>query len=67
MKLICLRNPWGQGEWTGDWSDSSELWTPRMKNLCGFSDLVEDGIFWMDFSDFCGEFDEIYICRIYNK
>ena len=67
LKLICLRNPWGQGEWKGDWSDSSELWNPRMKNLCGFSDLVEDGIFWMDFNDFCHEFDEIYICRIYNK
>jgi len=67
VKLICVRNPWGQGEWTGDWSDSSDLWTPRMKNLCGFSDLVEDGIFWMDFSDFCNEFSEIYVCRTYSE
>jgi hypothetical protein len=34
-KLVQLRNPWGQGEWKGDWSDDSELWTTRMKNLTG--------------------------------
>jgi hypothetical protein len=66
-KLICLRNPWGHGEWTGDWSDNSELWTPRIKNQTGQTDdFAEDGIFWMEFNDFCDEFDEIYICRDYN-
>ena len=27
LKLISLRNPWGKGEWRGDWSDRSPLWT----------------------------------------
>ena len=27
VKLLKLRNPWGTGEWSGDWSDSSSLWT----------------------------------------
>ena len=35
VKLICLRNPWGFGEWNGDWADDSELWTTRMKNMTG--------------------------------
>ena len=26
FRLLQLRNPWHQGEWTGDWSDKSELW-----------------------------------------
>jgi hypothetical protein len=35
LKLVCVRNPWGQGEWKGDWSDDSELWTKRIQNICG--------------------------------
>lgn len=31
VKLLKLRNPWGRGEWTGDWSDKSSLWTPALK------------------------------------
>lgn len=26
FSLIKLRNPWGHGEWQGDWSDKSPLW-----------------------------------------
>ena len=67
VKLICLRNPWGQGEWTGDWADDSELWTTRMKNMTGHKDFADDGIFWMDFNDFVHEFDSVYVCRVYNE
>ena len=30
IKLLKLRNPWGEVEWEGDWSDGSKLWTPDM-------------------------------------
>ncbi len=31
VRLMKVRNPWGEGEWKGDWSDSSHLWTPKLK------------------------------------
>lgn len=67
IKLIKLRNPWGDGEWKGDWSDDSELWTKRMKNATGQQSFAEDGIFWMDFNDFVTEFDSVYVCRIFKE
>jgi calpain-15 len=27
-QILMIRNPWGQTEWTGDWSDNSSKWTP---------------------------------------
>jgi hypothetical protein len=52
-QLICCRNPWGQGEWQGKWSDnnSSGEWTAEMKKACGYAKL-DDGKFWMCIEDF---------------
>ena len=52
VRLVKLRNPWGSGEWLGDWSDSSPLWTDELREQVGFDGRKDDGIFWMDFNDF---------------
>jgi hypothetical protein len=31
VKLVKMRNPWGEGEWKGDWSDKSDLWTDELR------------------------------------
>ena len=31
VKLLKLRNPHGNGEWEGDWSDASDKWTPKLR------------------------------------
>lgn len=31
LRLLKIRNPWGDQEWTGDWSDKSSKWTPELK------------------------------------
>merc|ERR1712151_529221 len=37
-RLIKIRNPWGGGEWTGDWSDNSDMWKEhsRVKSSLNF-------------------------------
>jgi len=52
-KLVCCRNPWGEGEWTGKWSDENAdgEWTEEMKAATGYRGL-NDGRFWMSIEDF---------------
>ena len=33
FRMVQLRNPWGQFEWTGAWSDSSPLWRQHTQVL----------------------------------
>lgn len=49
--LLKIRNPWGQGEWTGDWSDDSDLWTPELSAELGQTD-GNDGIFFITVEDY---------------
>lgn len=58
-KLMQLRNPWGSGEWTGDWGDKSSKWTPRLRSLLNVTN-EQDGIFWMSFDDYTNNFRSIY-------
>lgn len=58
-----MRNPWGSFEWSGDWSDDSDCWTPELKALVGFTD-EPDGTFWMSYTDFQTYFSRVQVCKI---
>jgi len=65
IKLLKIRNPWGNFEWTGDYSDSSPLWTAELRRAFpGFvtNEIKDDGLFSMTFEDFCREFNNVVIC-----
>ena len=65
-KLVYLRNPWGNGEWSGDWSDSSRKWTNDLRNQCNNYEKKNDGSFWMSFDDFRIYFVVVGICHLYQ-
>lgn len=63
VQLVMLRNPWGDFEWRGEWSDDSDSWTPESKSVAGWTD-VNDGTFFMCQADFRKYFSRVQICRI---
>ncbi|XP_029316987.1 calpain-8 [Cottoperca gobio] len=63
VNMVRLWNPWGQGEWKGDWSDQSPLWqtvSPQDREMC--LAVADDGEFWMTLEDFCKFYNDLDIC-----
>ena len=62
-KLLKIRNPHAQGEWTGKYSDKDAAWmaegvtSMKGKRVDRESD---DGIFWMCVEDFVANVDDVY-------
>ncbi|XP_017505573.3 calpain-5 isoform X1 [Manis javanica] len=68
LDMIRLRNPWGEREWNGPWSDTSEEWQKVSKTereKMGVT-VQDDGEFWMTFEDMCRYFTDIIKCRLIN-
>ncbi|XP_066550335.1 calpain-3 isoform X8 [Amia ocellicauda] len=66
VRLVRLRNPWGQVEWNGPWSDNSKEWSTILKAEKDKlqHQVAEDGEFWMSFEDFKKNFTKIEICNL---
>uniref|UniRef100_UPI00358F5955 calpain-1 catalytic subunit-like isoform X2 n=1 Tax=Myxine glutinosa TaxID=7769 RepID=UPI00358F5955 len=64
--LIRIRNPYGQGEYTGCWSDGDECWqsiSEEEKRRLGYIDRNE-GEFWISEHDFVEQFILVEICNM---
>ena len=66
QQFIKIRNPWGNHEWLGDYSDCSKKWTPELKRDLHYVD-ADDGTFWMAFKDFLKYYTDIDIARSKGK
>lgn len=65
-RLLRIRNPWGDTEWNGAWSDNSK----ELKSLTQTEKkqlnivLEDDGEFWMSFNDFLENFTKLELCYL---
>lgn len=55
----------GHFVWKGDWSDSSDKWTPYLQYEL-MPEGPQDGTFWISFNDVLKYFDCIDICKARN-
>uniref|UniRef100_A0AAY4C7X6 Calpain catalytic domain-containing protein n=1 Tax=Denticeps clupeoides TaxID=299321 RepID=A0AAY4C7X6_9TELE len=66
VKLVRLLNPWGHGEWRGDWSDKSPKWrTVSPEDRMSFLSIDDNGEFWMSVDDFCQNYATVDICGLW--
>ena len=65
VRLLKLRNPWGNTEWSGNWSDGSLLWTEELKKELAI-EKKDEGIFWIAYNDFLTYFIIGGICHLYE-
>jgi hypothetical protein len=54
-------------EWTGDWSDTSPLWTEEMQAEIEVIEASDDGMFWMSFEDLVKNFYSVNVCMVRHK
>ncbi|KAF9263950.1 cysteine proteinase [Marasmius fiardii PR-910] len=60
-RFVVIRNPWGQSEWSGPWSDGSKEWTAEWLEALPVLGHVfgDDGQFVMEYKDFLDCWDQI--------
>ena len=65
-RLLKVRNPWGEGEWKGAWSDGSEQWTPEWMDLLNHR-FGDDGQFWISYEDLLREYSSFDRTRLFGS
>ncbi|CAO1597197.1 MAG: hypothetical protein LQ349_000117 [Xanthoria aureola] len=64
-RLLRIRNPWGDTEWQGPWSDGSEQWTPEWMKLLNHR-FGDDGMFWISYKDFLRKYQSLDRTRLFG-
>jgi hypothetical protein len=66
LRLVKLRNPWGNTEWTGPWSDGSEEWTAEWMEKLSHK-FGNDGVFWISFDDLLNAYQHFDRTRLFDE
>ncbi|KAF8877897.1 hypothetical protein BD779DRAFT_1677100 [Infundibulicybe gibba] len=68
-RFLMIRNPWGNSEWTGPWSDGSKEWnqTESLKLMSILGHVFgDDGQFVMEYSHFLEYWKQIDRTRLFD-
>ena len=65
-RLVMIKNPWGQTEWNGPWSDGSKEWTSEALKDLNYT-FGNDGVFWMSYKDVLRKYGLIWRTRIFGS
>ncbi|KAJ7659255.1 cysteine proteinase [Mycena polygramma] len=68
-RFLVLRNPCGQAEWNGPWSDGSKEWTPEWMDALPILGHVfgDPGKFVMEYKDFLSCFEQVDRTRLFDS
>jgi hypothetical protein len=64
-RLCLVKNPWGETEWNGPWSDGSKEWTAEALTTLDHK-FGNEGIFWMPYADFLRRYVQIWRTRLFT-
>ena len=64
LKLVKIGNPWGIGEFNGDWSNTSPLWEENADVSRSCKKSSTEKAFWMTMNDFVRIFNVHYYCKV---
>lgn len=72
VRLVKLRNPWGRGEWRGDYAPGRDNWTAELRAAAARIHTVEagenpeggKGEFWMSWNDFLTHYHSLTVCKL---
>ncbi|OXV08572.1 hypothetical protein Egran_03665 [Elaphomyces granulatus] len=65
VRLLRLRNPWGEKEWEGPWSDGSEQWTSKWMERLDHK-FGNDGVFWISYEDLLKKYQFFDRTRLFD-
>eukprot|EP00727_Mastigamoeba_balamuthi_P008056 m51a1_g3871 hypothetical protein (708) ;mRNA; f:434497-437751 len=63
VRVVQLRNPWGDTEWNGAWSEDDTVWTEELRSALN-AQVGDDGVFWMALEDFCDHFGRVVVSLV---
>lgn len=67
VRLLQVRNPWGSGEWKGDWADNDQVhWTPELNKQLNHVNK-DDGTFFISFEDFIQFYRHTFVAKMRDE